>query len=119
MMIIRKAFGNAITIIIINLVNMIITRNFYENFTGLSGDTLDKVATEGFRSMTAVSTMMMTMTATTTMMMTMMKFDGDDDDDDVFCRTGTTSWTTAATSFSFQTSYWVVQSMDQVFNQKP
>merc|ERR1719239_1286096 len=28
-------------------------RNFYENFTGLSGDTLDKVATEGFRSMTA------------------------------------------------------------------
>jgi len=28
-------------------------RNFYENFTGLSGDTLEKVATEGFRSMTA------------------------------------------------------------------
>ena len=42
----------------------------------------------------------------------------DDDDDDVVCRTGTTSWTTAATSFSFQTSYWAEQSMDQVFNQK-
>jgi len=28
-------------------------RNFYENFTGLSGDTLDKVANEGFRSMSA------------------------------------------------------------------
>merc|ERR1712013_613860 len=28
-------------------------RNFYENFTGLSGDTLEKVSTEGFRSMSA------------------------------------------------------------------
>ena len=53
--------------------NMIITRNFYENFTGLSGDTLDKVATEGFRSMTAVGTMTTMMRMTTMMMkMTMM-----------------------------------------------
>merc|ERR1712116_56201 len=28
-------------------------RNFYEKFTGLSGDTLEKVSTEGFRSMSA------------------------------------------------------------------
>ena len=31
-------------------------RNFYENFSGLEGDTLEKVATEGYRSMSAVST---------------------------------------------------------------
>ena len=137
MMMIRIASKNAITIIIIIiliniviiiLICMIITRNFYENFTGLSGDTLEKVATEGFRSMTAVRTMMMMIATMTTMtMMMMMNFDDDDDnddddddddDDDVLCRTGTMSWTTAATSFSFQTSYWVEQSMDQVFKQK-
>merc|ERR1712158_172120 len=28
-------------------------RNFYENFSGLGGDTLEKVATEGYRSMSA------------------------------------------------------------------
>lgn len=28
-------------------------RNFYENFSGLSGDNLEKVATEGYRSMSA------------------------------------------------------------------
>merc|ERR1711963_1261958 len=28
-------------------------RNFYENFSGLEGDTLEKVATEGYRSMSA------------------------------------------------------------------
>jgi len=28
-------------------------RNFYKNFSGLTGDTLEKVATEGFRSMSA------------------------------------------------------------------
>ena len=53
------------------LIMILITRNFYENFTGLSGDTLDKVATEGFRSMTAVGTMITTMMMTTTMMMMM------------------------------------------------
>ena len=30
-------------------------RNFYENFSGLAGDNLEKVATEGYRSMSAVS----------------------------------------------------------------
>ena len=28
-------------------------RNFYENFSGLAGDNLEKVATEGYRSMSA------------------------------------------------------------------
>ena len=48
------------------------TRNFYENFTGLSGDTLEKVSTEGFRSMTAVSNMMTIMMIVKIMMMTVM-----------------------------------------------
>ena len=62
------------------LIMILITRNFYENFTGLSGDTLDKVATEGFRSMTAVGTMITTMmmTTTTMMMMVMMMMMSDD-----------------------------------------
>ena len=30
-------------------------RNFYENFSGLEGANLEKVATEGYRSMSAVS----------------------------------------------------------------
>ena len=89
MMIIRKISKNVsiVIILIINIIimNMIITRNFYENFTGLSGDTLDKVATEGFRSMTAVGTMTMRKMTTMMMKMTMMmmmKNDDDDDDDD-------------------------------------
>ena len=61
-----------ITNIIIHI-NMIITRNFYENFTGLSGDTLDKVANEGFRSMTAVGTMTTMMMTTIMTIMMMMK----------------------------------------------
>ena len=51
---------------------MMLTRNFYENFTGLSGDTLDKVANEGFRSMSAVRTMTKMMVMMRMMMMVMM-----------------------------------------------
>ena len=72
-------------------------RNFYENFSGLAGDNLEKVATEGYRSMSAVS-------STT-----------------LFCiyssltfRMGIMSWTTKATSCFSQTSSLGEQSMDLV-----
>ena len=72
-------------------------RNFYENFSGLEGDTLEKVATEGYRSMSAVSTFLI-------FLLCLHKAS----------RTVTTNWTTRATSCFSQTSCSDEQSMDQV-----
>ena len=72
-------------------------RNFYENFSGLEGDTLEKVATEGYRSMSAVSSFLI-------FLLCLHKA----------FRTVTTNWTTRATSCSSQTSCSDEQSMDQV-----
>jgi len=70
-------------------------RNFYENFSGLGGDNLEKVATEGYRSMSAVSSSFF---STISSLLTF--------------RMGIMNWTTKATSSFSQTSSLEEQSMD-------
>ena len=72
-------------------------RNFYENFSGLGGDNLEKVATEGYRSMSAVSSSFF---STISSLLTF--------------RMGIMNWTTKATSSFSQTSSLEEQSMDLV-----